>query len=193
MTFYTNVFRYPCCTPQVLDILDRKYAATPHPTSQRPLFPRRLVRDLKPPKERGWTPEDHPLPFLRHIYARKKETWPDINAYEGYALTRAVRADFVPLVRFLLDHGASPKYGEGIAVLVAIQKKSLSMVKMLIERPQSDVQPGKRRKLADRINVTKDMLKLAAKCKANDIIEYLMKDKDCVPDMETILIMDLFK
>ncbi|RPD59659.1 hypothetical protein L227DRAFT_611866 [Lentinus tigrinus ALCF2SS1-6] len=48
---------------------------------------------------------------------------------------------------------------------------------------------GKRRKLADRVTVNSDMLKLAVKCDARDIVEYFMKEKGCVPDMQTVLMM----
>lgn len=33
------------------------------------------------------------------------------------------------------------------------------------------------------------MLKMAVKCDARDIVEYFMKEKGCVPDMQTVLMM----
>jgi len=62
-------------------------------------------------------------------------------------------------------------------------------VRLLVEPP--DVPPeerrtGKRRKLADRVKVTSDMLKLAVVCGAQDIAEYLMNEKGCVPDISTL-------
>ncbi|KAJ2985161.1 hypothetical protein NUW54_g10242 [Trametes sanguinea] len=118
-------------------------------------------------------------------------------------------------------------------VTVAIRRKSLPLVRMLIERdgPSSaDVTPkhaskklqrfagsddgnehgvangssgqtssgqtstgtnsgAKRRKLGDRLSVTPDMLRAAVKSDAHDIAEYLMREKGCVPDMQTVLMM----
>lgn len=48
---------------------------------------------------------------------------------------------------------------------------------------------SKKRKLGDRVEVNPDMLKMAVKCNARDIAEYLAKEKGCVPDMQTLLMM----
>ncbi|KAI9061113.1 hypothetical protein FKP32DRAFT_1678457 [Trametes sanguinea] len=48
---------------------------------------------------------------------------------------------------------------------------------------------AKRRKLGDRLSVTPDMLRAAVKSDAHDIAEYLMREKGCVPDMQTVLMM----
>jgi hypothetical protein len=118
-------------------------------------------------------------------------TWPapDADSHDGYALAHAVSAGAVPLVRFLLDHGASPHRKNALAIKLAIKRRDLALVCLLIEPP--DVCPeerrrGKRRKLSDRIQVDSEMLRLAVTCGAQDIAEYLMKEKRCVPDLETI-------
>ena len=67
-----------------------------------------------------------------------------------------------------------------------------ALVRLLVEPP--DVCPekcraGKRRKLADRVLVNLDMLKSAATRGAQDIAEYLMNEKGCVPDLETLFLL----
>jgi hypothetical protein len=142
-----------------------------------------------------WTDEDHPLPFLNYSFTCPKIHPPDVNSHDGYALTKAVQAGFVPLVRFLLDHGASPRCKNNMPILVAIYRKDLSLVQLLIERVDRDPgtaeqkQKRKKRKLEDRVQVTPDMLKAAVKLNARDIVEYFTKEKGCVPDMQTLLMM----
>ncbi|KZP31702.1 hypothetical protein FIBSPDRAFT_849189 [Athelia psychrophila] len=42
----------------------------------------------------------HPLPFLEQLYSTANFAQLDVNAYDGYALTKAVYANFIPLIRF---------------------------------------------------------------------------------------------
>ncbi|KAJ6577217.1 hypothetical protein B0H19DRAFT_1061888 [Mycena capillaripes] len=152
-----------------------------------PELPRRLFRALGPRTDRAYNEDDAPLPLIRYLYASTRIAPPNPNSHEGYALTRAVHAEFVPLIQLLLEHGASPQHKRGLAVLVAIRQKKLSLVRMLIERTETGVQRGaKKRKLEDRMEVTSEMLKAAVKAKARDIAEYLMQEKGCVPDIQTL-------
>ncbi|KAH6913285.1 hypothetical protein BKA70DRAFT_718118 [Coprinopsis sp. MPI-PUGE-AT-0042] len=97
-------------------------------------LPRRLFHNLVLPSTiRTWRETDPPLPFLRYLL-NIDGIQPDINANNGYALTKAVHAQFLPLIQFLLDHGASPETKDGLAVVVAIRQRNLKLVKMLIER-----------------------------------------------------------
>ena len=193
------------------------------------VLPRRLFRTLAPRDTSGeppWTEEDEPLPFLRFLSTHPRIPPIAADSYDGYPLTRAVYSAFVPLIRFLLSHGASPECKGGLAVTVAIRRKSLPLVRMLIERDGPDAyqeqavvissgskkrrrQDGedasgqksgrgaadvpsrgtKRRKLGDRLTISLEMLKTAVKCDARDIVEYFMKEKGCVPDMQTVLLM----
>lgn len=82
---------------------------------------------------------------------------------------------------------------------MAIKQKNLKIVKMLVEREDrggplasspSEVrkkQNGKRRRLEDRVEVDQSMLRLAVKCNAKDIIDYLAWEKGVVPDMQTLM------
>ncbi|KAJ6544806.1 hypothetical protein DFH09DRAFT_1263091 [Mycena vulgaris] len=157
----------------------------PAPT---PELPKRLFRALGPRTDREYRASDAPLPLLRYLYASPRIAPPDANSHEGYALTRAVHAEFVPLVRLLLAHGAAPHHKHGLAVLVAIRQKKLPLVRMLVERAEEPggAARGKRRRLQDRVEVTPEMLKTAVKAKARDIAEYFMQEKGCVPDIQTL-------
>jgi hypothetical protein len=96
----------------------------------------------------------------------------------------------------LLELGASPVCKEEMAVKVAIRQRDLKTVKMLVERDGlvptftnrevQKPQKGKRRRLEDRVEVNQSMLKLAVKCNAKDIIDYLVWEKGVVPDMQTL-------
>ncbi|CDO74483.1 hypothetical protein BN946_scf184979.g38 [Trametes cinnabarina] len=232
----SKVLRYPICTRSVLEAILRSPERPSIPSVNDPrapptILPRHLFRNLTPrdaPGQRPWTEYDEPLPFLKFLYTDPRIPRPAPNSYEGYALTRAVYAGFTPLVRFLLEHDASPACKGGLAVTVAIRRKSLPLVRMLVERDGpssvdasmlaasrkrkrsaadvgenggssanassgktsgSKVGGTKRRKLGDRVSVTPGMLKTAVMCDARDIAEYLMREKGCVPDMQTVLMM----
>ncbi|KAG0708246.1 hypothetical protein DFH29DRAFT_979529 [Suillus ampliporus] len=196
-TIPTKLLRYPICTVDILEALFR-ISSDITTLSFAPELPRRLFRSLTP-KSRAkppvWTDQDHPLPFLNYLFTCPKIHPPDVNSHEGYALTKAVQAGFVPLVRFLLDHGASPRYKNSISILVAIHRKDLPLVRLLVERvdeesgPDGQKQNGKQRKLEDRVEATPEMLKVAMKLDARDIVEYFMREKGCVPDLQTLLMM----
>ncbi|EJF64814.1 hypothetical protein DICSQDRAFT_124968 [Dichomitus squalens LYAD-421 SS1] len=234
--FVSRILRYPICTQEVLEAIFRNpscpLASSTHSTQRTvTVLPRRLFRNLAPrddPGQRPWTDDDEPLPFLRYLYGHERISVIATNSYDGYALTRAVYAEFTPLVRFLLANEASPECKDNLAVAVAIRRRSLPLVRMLIERDgpgdvagdsntiaqtvkrtggggsgrdvvvigkkrssSSDIAPrsAKKRKLGDRVTVNQEMLKTAVKCDARDIVEYLMREKGCVPNMQTVLLM----
>ena len=115
---------------------------------------------------------------------------PKCDAYEGYALTKAVAAGFVPLVKFLLGHGGNPGAKGAIAVMVAVQKKDLGMVRLLIEGDLGGPSGAKRRRVPDRVACTRAMLQRAAKAGAQDIAQYLLA-KGVTPDMQTLRLLHL--
>jgi hypothetical protein len=72
---------------------------------------------------------------------------------------------------------------------MAIKRRDLALVRLLVEPPdvpRDERRTGKRRKLADRVKVTSEMLRLAVMGGARDIAEYLMNEKGCVPDVRTL-------
>ncbi|KAI0315076.1 hypothetical protein OF83DRAFT_1029799, partial [Amylostereum chailletii] len=181
-----RALRYPICTQPVLDALLR-HPSCPEPSTDPLPLPRRLFPAGAPPPG-GFKDRHAPLPFLRHLFSHPRLPTPDPNSHDGYPLVRAVVAGHTPLVRFLLDHGAAPKRKDGLAVLAAIRRRDLALVKLLVEPPAQGGQAarGKRRRMPDRVEVGPLMLKTAVQCQADDIVEYLMKEKGCVPDMKTI-------
>lgn len=198
----TYVLRFPLCTPPVLcTLLSRPSFPHPVPSSSPtppstddsdsgpPELPRRLFRHLS-------TSGVEAFPHLHFLYTSSAPQLtlrrPDIDSCNGYPLARAVSAGAVPLVHFLLDHGASPRRRDALAVRIAIKRRDLSLVRLLVEppdEPPDERRAGKRRKLADRVKVTSEMLRLAVMCGAQDIAEYLMSEKGCVPDLRTLSLL----
>lgn len=148
-----------------------------------------------------WSNTDDPLPILRVLHTNPRISSPRGQDYDGYPLNNAVQAGFRQLVRFMLTQGANPALQEGISVLIAVSRKDLACARMLIERTEDgdEVEEGskpvsrpgshKRRKLEDRVPVTAQMLRTAIKHDARDIVDYLMKEKECVPDIPTLALM----
>ncbi|KAI0087336.1 hypothetical protein BDY19DRAFT_986105 [Irpex rosettiformis] len=128
-----KVLRYPICTPAVLDLMLDLPACPAIPRGGCTELPRRLFRRLSSRPSGRWRDTDPPLPMLRYLYSHPRIPTPDSNGWDGYALTKAVAAGFMPLVRFLLEHGASPANKNGLAVHAAIRRKGLALVKLLIE------------------------------------------------------------
>jgi hypothetical protein len=129
--------RYPICTPAVLDMILGLPNCPAIPPKPRTELPRRLFRDLTWRPTRRWRSSDPPLPMLDYLFSHPRIPSPDPNDWDGYALTKAAAAGFVPLVRFLLGHGASPVCKRGLAVHAAIRRKDLALVKLLIEPDSS--------------------------------------------------------
>jgi hypothetical protein len=161
-----------------------------------PELPRRLFKKFNSKAKQWlggtcidlWTKSDHPLPFLSHLYSSDRFPPPDVNAHDGYALTKAAHAGFIPLVQFLLEHGASPKCRDALAVTVAIRRKRLSLVRMLIEPDTSAAAfgKGKRRRVVDRVEVSARMLQVAVECGADDIAQWMVVEKGCTPNVKTL-------
>lgn len=195
---FTKVLRYPLCNEDVFRSLRRQFLQSQSPQSTKKFdLPRRLFRPLI--SKNGlvkWRDADAPLPFLRCLYEEPSSyPLPDVNAHDGYALTKAVYVKFLPLIRFLLNHGADPRCKNSLAVNVAIRQKDVGMVRFLVERNDSPYEYGyntlkrKRRKLEDRVEVNRAMLRVAVKCDAREVIDYLTREKGCIPDMQTLHMM----
>ena len=168
---YTRALRYPICGRKVFEIIHRllKDYNKRHPKLPVKL-PRRLFRSLLPANEREWSDRDYPLPFLRDIYGA-----PNLQvSYNDYALTKAVHAQFKPLVKFLLDKEASPKPISEIAVKIAIRLKDLDMFKMLV-KSWPDL-------ISQDMEIAKSMMELAVLSGARDIVEFY-QEKGVVPNM----------
>jgi len=96
----THALQYPLCTIDVLDALCR------HPNwsgyiVEYPQLPRRLFRSLNPKPISYWTENDHPLPFLKHLYNHAE---PEVHSHSGYGFVQACHANFIQLLHFLCDN-----------------------------------------------------------------------------------------
>ncbi|KAH9068510.1 hypothetical protein EDB83DRAFT_2377059 [Lactarius deliciosus] len=168
--------RYPLCrTPEVLDALLRRPAACPPKVAFVVVrLPRWLFRRLGPSGEEA-------LPLLRYLYGRRDLSFRPIpDSHHGFPLASAVKAGAIPLVRFLLEQGASPYSKDALAVRLAVKRHDLDLVRLLIDTSKSSL---------GETGVGSDMLKFAVKFGAGDIAKYLMNEKGCVPDLETISLL----
>jgi hypothetical protein len=170
---YSRALRYPICGRTVFEKIC-KLLKDYKPSLKSPIqLPRRLFRSLLPANGREWSDQDYPLPFLRDIYGTPNLPVIDVNAYDGYALTKAVRAQSAPLVKFLLDKGASPKCKDEIAVKVAIRSRDLDIFKMLVEWPRPGMNSQDR-------GIAESMMGLAILSGASNIVEFY-RGKGIVP------------
>ena len=174
----SSALRYPITTLAVLkalySIISRsKLELLIHPGIK---LPQRLFHSLGKPDARRDGNSD-PLPILRFLWEdhRPKFPKPMIHSYYGgHPLACAVDAKFIPLMKFLLDHGAEPAALDCLAIKRAICKKDLILVKLLMER----LGTGRFSPL-NRIRKFKgdDFLHdVAVQNNAQDIVEYL---KNC--------------
>ncbi|KAF9485228.1 hypothetical protein BDN70DRAFT_681478 [Pholiota conissans] len=181
---YTKALRYPMCNERELEalhILTKDFPRNKSPVQ----LARRFFRPLDVPGS-GWTDDSHPLPLLRYVFDNPNIPPINPNVNKGYALVRAVHAKSIPLIQFLLDHGASPKCHENLAVVVAIRQKNLKLVKLLVERRDPQKRAGKKRKLEDRMTLDAGLLKVAVQAGASDIVDYIYREKEVIPDVQTL-------
>ncbi|KAF8910690.1 hypothetical protein CPB85DRAFT_1562042 [Mucidula mucida] len=176
---YSKVLRYRLCTAPVLDIITTRCAAATNLDKFTEL-PKHFFRRLD-------VNTDEPLPFLRQIEANPVIPPLNVNAHNGFALTMAVHASFIPLIHYLLALGANPDAKHAIAVIVAIRKKDLQLVRLLIEPLQYR---SKRPRIPKRILPSErpELLKVAIQVDARDIVDYL-REKGCVPDLGMIKLL----
>lgn len=140
-----------------------------------------------------WSEGDKPLPFLRYLFGLYHSRYaiigpPKCDVHEGYALAKAVAAGFGPLVGFLLGNRTDPAAKGAIAVMVAIQRKDLQMVRLLVDGGLGNSGGAKRRRVPDRVVCTREMLQRAAKVGARDIVQYLLA-KGVTPDIQTLRLL----
>lgn len=114
------------------------------------------------------------------------------DSHQGYPLSKAVHSGSVRLATFLLDRGASPEEYGCIAAKIVIRQKDLAMLKLLVEYiPSKQRKSGKKKKPKDRFKPDSSLLKLAVEVGANDVVEYLYREKKVMPDMTTLNKMTL--
>ncbi|KAL0954788.1 hypothetical protein HGRIS_003737 [Hohenbuehelia grisea] len=117
------------------------------------------------------------------------------RAKDGLAVMVAIRRQDLPLVKMLLERGSGA--GEGSSSGSAggaggAERKHKGRAGGGGANSRQGGEPArgaKRRRLEDRMEPSPAMLKVAVKCGARDIADYLMNEKGCVPDMQTLKLM----
>ncbi|KAI0034199.1 hypothetical protein K488DRAFT_77360 [Vararia minispora EC-137] len=184
----TRALRFPLCSESVLDALLRHPSFPSLGEPGRPTLPRRLFRTLeKNRRSQDWRSRHAPLPFLEYLYTHPSIPAPDIDSHDGYPLAHAVRVGHRPLIDFLLAHGADPGRNGGLAVKLAIQRRDLQLLRVLVEPDASAGvgNRGKRRRVPDRVVLGSAHLRVAVQAQAAEVCNWLMREKGCVPDMKT--------
>jgi len=185
----TEALTYPMCNTDVIQALHRiveSMSPIGPPLafpSARIVLPKRIFRSPSP------NSAEDPLPLLLHLSSQPLYGLAGVNSHSGYALTKAVYASNYPLIRFLLQLGANPELKDYMAVRIAINKQNLELVKMLVEREDESLALGKRRRLTDRVTITKRLVEEAIRVDARGIVNYFVKEKGCAPSIKSVIYM----
>jgi hypothetical protein len=212
----SKALTYPACTLQVfqryLDIVPASYrhlypnqrqtndAAAPIKETPTRLFmlPRRFFRDLEPTTLDGTQQDNARHAFLEFLYALPPVSYvgtdktqalkPNTNSHDGYPLIKAVQARDMRLINFLLSHKADPNKKDKSAVLLAIHQRNLDLVKLLVEgnNQRKEGHVRKKKKKEDIVDVDNILLAAAVRANATDIVEWLVTEKGCVPDIKIL-------
>lgn len=112
---------------------------------------------------------------------------------DGIAVRVAIRLKDLALVKMLIEPTdpstacSSRSKSEGIqepSRRVEIRRKRLT------ETEHETNKSAKKRRLEDRVEVSQEMLQTAVACNARDIVEYFMHEKSCMPDMQTVKLIN---
>lgn len=79
--------------------------------------------------------ETEDLPLLTHLIIQLHA---NPNSSRGYPLAKAVLARHIPLIQILLQNGADPSTKDHMAIMLAIGRRDLELVRLLIERYDDD-------------------------------------------------------
>lgn len=75
--------------------------------------------------------ESQDLPYIMHLLSTLQA---NPNSARGYPLAKAVLARHVPLICTLLEYGADPTTKDYMAVMLAVGRRDLDIVRLLVER-----------------------------------------------------------
>jgi hypothetical protein len=152
-------------------------------------LPRRLLR-----LPHNSTEPIHPL--IRYLF----DTYtPSPDAPDGYPLARAVLSSNYALMGYLLEKGADPAVKDGLAVEVAISKKDLKAVRLLVEarsshgktraltedgsddddeeRKRGPAGRNKRRKIGEKVMISQRLVEVAMRKGSREIVHYFVHEK----------------
>ncbi|KAI5449196.1 hypothetical protein NCC49_005233 [Naganishia albida] len=95
-------------------------------------LPRRIFRHPRPTTVLLAQPIP---PLLTHLFDKYT---PSPNSHRGYPLARAVLHGDLPLIRFLRLQGADPAEKGFLAIEIALMRKDIATLRILIDGPQDD-------------------------------------------------------
>ncbi|KAG8933123.1 hypothetical protein FRC02_012415 [Tulasnella sp. 418] len=206
---------HPICDLSVLQALEKRYVHPVHNLTEeliKPHFrlPKLLFKNLKP-SSGGSDPGTQVLPLLEYLYRKRSIQvtsihlspimallrgspqageyeiipipLPDPDSRRGYPLIRAVYGRSSSLVQFLLDKHADPWAGGAMAIKVAVSQKNLQLVKQFLSCTSI------RSPLSLGVGFEQEILDTAVRYNAREIVEYLMNEKNYVPDMKTVQLL----
>jgi hypothetical protein len=110
----------------------------------------------------------------------------------NYGLCRAVMAGHEPAVRLFLLNGADPSLKEGLALELAITRKDLTIVKLLVDEEnehvyaQRVVKGGSRRRRG-KMDIPPRVMNKVVNCGNREIVDYLVKEKGFMPSLGAIM------
>ena len=187
------------CTLDTLLVIERIFRdesasqdTTTHPT---PWFgitapaPDRTLLCATLPKRLFRPPTASTLPFLTHLLTTYA---PSPNSHRGYPLSRAVLASDTRLIALLLASGADPSARDFLAVEIALKRRDLDSLRLLIDgpppataaspKPPSSGPPAKRRKPNNDhhqrgVKLSQQMVDTALTKGTPEIIQYIIHEK----------------
>jgi len=101
---------------------------------------------------------------------------PNANSFDGYALSRAVLAKNLAVIKYLLSKGADPGKKEGMAIQIAVKLGDLRIVRMLVEHQNLGVQVGGKQ---DRVgmDIPSKWVETAVRSGSDEIVSYFVHEK----------------
>ncbi|GHJ88741.1 hypothetical protein NliqN6_5143 [Naganishia liquefaciens] len=182
--------------------LERDAAAPDHPTpwfhltSSKatllcPTLPKRIFRPRSTASH--ITHPTHPL--LTHLLTTYRSS---PNSHRGYPLSRAVLAADIPLITLLLRAGADPAQRDHLAVEIALKRRDLASLRLLLDGPPSDTtdapRPAKRRKhtrsepaSVSGVRLSQALVDTALTKGTPEIIHYIIHEKGYMPSLRSIV------
>lgn len=117
----------------------------------------------------------------------------------GIAVKVAIQTRDLGLVRMLVERGCTSSTTSTSMTMPSFSSRRTSFGRR-IEAAEAEAGVGKsgenvasggakRRRMEDRMKVTPALLQTAVRHDAMDIVDWMMRDKGCVPDMKTISLM----
>jgi hypothetical protein len=101
---------------------------------------------------------------------------PNSNSFEGYALSRAVLAKNLAVIKYLLGKGADPGMKDGLAIQIAVKLGDLGIVRMLVEHQNSTLRAGESEGVSA-IAIPSKWVETAVRSGSDEIVSYFVHEK----------------